>query len=151
MFRVITGLLLAGHGMQKVSYHLGGEGLEGGVREFRDDGFRGGVLTALAAGGGRRPGWVSGSCSAATVRRLPPPSRPAEPGDPTEPGGACRPTPRCQSPESVSLSLRPICLRDVIPSLRNTLLKWNSMVEVVTNNWVAISGLVSPDAASIAT
>ncbi|MFD7999627.1 DoxX family protein [Streptomyces mirabilis] len=51
--RVITGLLLAGHGIQKVSHHLGGEGLAGGGQEFRDDGFRGGVLTALAAGGGQ--------------------------------------------------------------------------------------------------
>jgi putative oxidoreductase len=50
LLRVVTGLLLAGHGVQKVSYHLGGEGLSGGVTEFRDDGFRGGVLTALTAG-----------------------------------------------------------------------------------------------------
>jgi putative oxidoreductase len=50
ILRVVTGLLLAGHGVQKVSYHLGGEGLSGGVTEFRDDGFRGGMLTALTAG-----------------------------------------------------------------------------------------------------
>lgn len=170
LFRAITGLLPAGHGLQKVSCHLGGEGLEGGVQKFRDDGFGGGVLTAPAAGGGRIgggllfelgaltplaaapaigvmvvavtvkwrnglwsqrngfelpgylviasaalalhrartmgggscarssdvaddgrggcgrrrggvSGWVSGYCSAATVRRRPPPSRPAEPGN----------------------------------------------------------------------
>ncbi|MEU9455061.1 DoxX family protein [Streptomyces sp. NPDC048277] len=36
-----------------VSYHLGGGGLAGGFQGFRDDGFRGGVLMALAAGGGQ--------------------------------------------------------------------------------------------------
>lgn len=50
ILRVVTGLLLAGHGVQKVSYHLGGDGLSGGVTEFREDGFRGGVFTALTAG-----------------------------------------------------------------------------------------------------
>lgn len=39
--------------MQKISFHLGGRGLEGGTEEFRADGFRGGALTALAAGGGQ--------------------------------------------------------------------------------------------------
>ncbi|MFI8192003.1 DoxX family protein [Streptomyces sp. NPDC085946] len=53
LLRVIVGLLIAGHGVQKLSHRLGGRGLRAGVREFRDDGFRGGVLTALAAGGGR--------------------------------------------------------------------------------------------------
>jgi putative oxidoreductase len=53
LLRVITGLLLAGHGIQKVSFHLKGDGLAGGVEEFREDGFRGGALTALAAGGGQ--------------------------------------------------------------------------------------------------
>ncbi|MEY9968806.1 putative oxidoreductase [Streptacidiphilus sp. MAP12-16] len=53
LLRVVTGLLLAGHGIQKVSFHLGGEGLAGGIQEFRDDGFRGGALTALTAGGGQ--------------------------------------------------------------------------------------------------
>jgi putative oxidoreductase len=58
LLRVITGLLVAGHGVQKVSFHLKGEGLAGGVEEFREDGFRGGVLTALAAGGGQIVGGV---------------------------------------------------------------------------------------------
>ncbi|MFK3734421.1 DoxX family membrane protein [Streptomyces sp. NPDC088090] len=51
--RLLVGLLVAGHGVQKVSSHLGGGGLEGGAEEFRADGFRGGVLTALAAGCGQ--------------------------------------------------------------------------------------------------
>ncbi|MFI0713341.1 DoxX family protein [Streptomyces inhibens] len=50
ILRAVAGLLLAAHGVQKVSFHLGGKGLEGGTEEFRRDGFRGGVLTALAAG-----------------------------------------------------------------------------------------------------
>ncbi|MFC5889459.1 DoxX family membrane protein [Kitasatospora sp. CM 4170] len=53
VLRVVVGLLIAGHGVQKVSFHLGGQGLEGGTREFRGDGFRGGWLTALAAGAGQ--------------------------------------------------------------------------------------------------
>ncbi|MFJ1791197.1 DoxX family protein [Kitasatospora griseola] len=51
LLRLVVGLLIAGHGVQKVSYHLGGSGLAGGTAEFRGDGFRGGMLTALAAGG----------------------------------------------------------------------------------------------------
>ncbi|MDQ1006711.1 putative oxidoreductase [Streptomyces sp. V4I23] len=50
ILRAVTGVLLAAHGVQKVSFHLGGKGLEGGTEEFRHDGFRGGVLTAVAAG-----------------------------------------------------------------------------------------------------
>lgn len=50
ILRLVTGLLLAGHGVQKVSFLLGGEGLAGGIEEFRRDGFRGGAITALAAG-----------------------------------------------------------------------------------------------------
>ncbi|MER6915990.1 DoxX family protein [Streptomyces sp. NPDC000594] len=53
ILRLVTGLLVAGHGVQKVSFRLGGEGLAGGTEEFRRDGFRGGRLTALAAGGGQ--------------------------------------------------------------------------------------------------
>lgn len=53
ILRLLVGLLVAGHGVQKVSRHLGGKGLEGGTEEFRADGFRGGSLTALAAGGGQ--------------------------------------------------------------------------------------------------
>ncbi|MGV9311930.1 DoxX family protein [Streptomyces sp. NPDC003691] len=51
LVRLVVGLLIAGHGVQKVSHLLGGEGLAGGTEEFRRDGFRGGRLTAVAAGG----------------------------------------------------------------------------------------------------
>ncbi|GGN44816.1 DoxX family protein [Streptomyces fuscichromogenes] len=50
VLRLVVGLLIAGHGVQKVSFRLGGNGLAGGTEEFRRDGFRGGRLTALAAG-----------------------------------------------------------------------------------------------------
>ncbi|MGW1807099.1 DoxX family protein [Streptomyces sp. NPDC002078] len=50
VLRVVTGLLIAGHGVQKVSFRLGGHGLAGGTEEFRHDGFRGGRLTAIVAG-----------------------------------------------------------------------------------------------------
>ncbi|WP_030838445.1 DoxX family protein [Streptomyces sp. NRRL F-4474] len=53
ILRLLVGLLVSGHGVQKISSHLGGKGLEGGTEEFRADGFRGGSLTALAAGGGQ--------------------------------------------------------------------------------------------------
>ncbi|WP_367137542.1 MULTISPECIES: DoxX family protein [Streptomyces] len=53
ILRVVVGLLIAGHGVQKVSHRLGGHGLAGGAEEFRRDGFRGGPLTALAAGAGQ--------------------------------------------------------------------------------------------------
>ncbi|GHH73488.1 hypothetical protein GCM10018793_12110 [Streptomyces sulfonofaciens] len=53
VLRLSAGLLLAAHGLQKVSFRLGGQGLAGGIAEFRGDGFRGGALTALAAGGGQ--------------------------------------------------------------------------------------------------
>ncbi|MGW6539916.1 DoxX family membrane protein [Streptomyces sp. NPDC055011] len=53
ILRLLVGLLVAGHGVQKVSSRLGGSGLDGGTEEFRADGFRGGALTALAAGGGQ--------------------------------------------------------------------------------------------------
>ncbi|MEE1755231.1 DoxX family protein [Streptomyces sp. SP18CS02] len=53
ILRLLVGLLIAGHGVQKISSHLGGKGLDGGADEFRADGFRGGALTALAAGGGQ--------------------------------------------------------------------------------------------------
>ncbi|MFE9421467.1 DoxX family protein [Kitasatospora sp. NPDC006697] len=51
LLRLVVGLLIAGHGVQKISFHLGGSGLAGGTAEFKGDGFRGGRLTALAAGG----------------------------------------------------------------------------------------------------
>ncbi|MEU9671178.1 DoxX family protein [Streptomyces bobili] len=50
ILRLVVGLLIAGHGVQKVSFRLGGNGLAGGTEEFRHDGFRGGRLTALIAG-----------------------------------------------------------------------------------------------------
>lgn len=53
LLRVVLGLLLTGHGIQKVSFRLGGKGLAGGIQEFASDGFRGGVYTALAAGLGQ--------------------------------------------------------------------------------------------------
>ncbi|MBJ2122414.1 DoxX family protein [Arthrobacter sp. MSA 4-2] len=53
LLRVVIGLLIAAHGLQKISFRLGGSGLQGGIREFRADGFRGGASTALAAGLGQ--------------------------------------------------------------------------------------------------
>jgi putative oxidoreductase len=53
LLRAVIGALIAGHGVQKISYRLGGNGLQGGIDEFRADGFRGGALTALAAGIGQ--------------------------------------------------------------------------------------------------
>ncbi|MBC2905777.1 DoxX family protein [Streptomyces cupreus] len=50
VLRLVAGLLVAGHGVQKVSFRLGGHGLAGGTAEFRNDGFRGGRLTAVVAG-----------------------------------------------------------------------------------------------------
>ncbi len=50
VLRLTVGLLIAGHGVQKVSFRLGGNGVAGGTEEFRRDGFRGGRLTALVAG-----------------------------------------------------------------------------------------------------
>ncbi|MET8809675.1 DoxX family protein [Streptomyces sp. NPDC004546] len=50
VLRLVAGLLVAGHGVQKVSHRLGGHGLAGGTEEFRHDGFRGGRLTAIVAG-----------------------------------------------------------------------------------------------------
>lgn len=51
VLRLVLGLLVASHGIQKVTPWLGGNGLSGGVAEFRGDGFRGGAVTALTAGG----------------------------------------------------------------------------------------------------
>ncbi|MEW2622855.1 DoxX family protein [Streptomyces sp. NPDC048106] len=53
VLRLVIGLLFAGHGIQKVSHRLGGDGIEGGAAEFRADGFRGGRVTAAAAGLGQ--------------------------------------------------------------------------------------------------
>lgn len=51
VLRLAVGLLIAGHGIQKVTPWIGGKELSGGVQEFRDDGFRGGTATAIIAGG----------------------------------------------------------------------------------------------------
>jgi len=53
LLRIVTGMLLAAHGIQKCTFRLGGAGLDGGIAEFRGDGFRGGALTALTAAGGQ--------------------------------------------------------------------------------------------------
>jgi putative oxidoreductase len=53
ILRLAVGLLFVGHGIQKVSHRLGGHGIEGGAAEFEADGFRGGRLTAAAAGLGQ--------------------------------------------------------------------------------------------------
>ncbi|MFB7272500.1 DoxX family protein [Streptomyces sp. NPDC056244] len=54
--RVVVGGLVAAHGLQKMTHLLGGVGLTAGAEEFRADGFRGGRLTALAAGSGQTGG-----------------------------------------------------------------------------------------------
>ncbi|WP_405984090.1 DoxX family protein [Streptomyces sp. NBC_00872] len=54
--RVVIGGLVAAHGLQKTTHWLGGEGLAAGAEEFRRDGFRGGRLTAVAAGGSQAGG-----------------------------------------------------------------------------------------------
>ncbi|MEV0035550.1 DoxX family membrane protein [Streptomyces sp. NPDC050804] len=54
--RVVIGGLVAAHGLQKTTHWLGGEGLAAGAEEFRCDGFRGGRLTAVAAGGSQAGG-----------------------------------------------------------------------------------------------
>ncbi|MGW6740094.1 DoxX family protein [Streptomyces sp. NPDC055025] len=54
--RVVIGGLVAAHGVQKTTHWLGGEGLAAGAEEFRRDGFRGGRLTAVAAGGSQAGG-----------------------------------------------------------------------------------------------
>ncbi|SDM75395.1 DoxX family protein [Actinacidiphila guanduensis] len=53
IIRITAGVLFAAHGLQKVSFRLGGQGLAGGIAEFRADGFRGGALTAWDAAGGQ--------------------------------------------------------------------------------------------------
>ncbi|MFJ9027873.1 DoxX family membrane protein [Streptomyces sp. NPDC102274] len=47
---------MTAHGLQKMTHRLGGGGLAGGAEEFRHDGFRGGRLTAVAAGAGQTGG-----------------------------------------------------------------------------------------------
>ncbi|MFI0739393.1 DoxX family protein [Streptomyces sp. NPDC021100] len=66
LIRLTVGLLVAGHGVQKVSRRLGGGGLAGGAEEFRRDGFRGGALTALAAGATQTGSGLLLACGALT-------------------------------------------------------------------------------------
>ncbi|MFE4538688.1 DoxX family protein [Streptomyces scopuliridis] len=54
--RIVVGGLVATHGLQKMTHWLGGDGLAAGAEEFRRDGFRGGRLTAVAAGSGQTGG-----------------------------------------------------------------------------------------------
>ncbi|MFE1961065.1 DoxX family protein [Streptomyces sp. NPDC059479] len=54
--RIVVGGLVAVHGLQKMTHWLGGAGLAAGAEEFRHDGFRGGRLTAVAAGSGQTGG-----------------------------------------------------------------------------------------------
>ncbi|MEV6423786.1 DoxX family protein [Streptomyces sp. NPDC051662] len=54
--RLVVGGLVATHGLQKMTHWAGGEGLAAGAEEFRRDGFRGGRLTAVAAGSGQTVG-----------------------------------------------------------------------------------------------
>jgi putative oxidoreductase len=51
LLRLVVGILVAVHGTQKLSHRLGADGLEAAIREFTDDGFRGGWFTAVLAGG----------------------------------------------------------------------------------------------------
>jgi putative oxidoreductase len=48
--RMTLGAFVAAHGVQKLTHFWGGTGLAGSVAEFEADGFRGGIVTALAAG-----------------------------------------------------------------------------------------------------
>ncbi|MFC5826220.1 DoxX family protein [Nonomuraea insulae] len=50
ILRIVVGGLIAAHGLQKMTRWLGGVGLGGGAKELGRDGFRGGRLTAVAAG-----------------------------------------------------------------------------------------------------
>lgn len=50
VIRVVLGGFVAAHGLQKLTYWAGGTGLTGSTQEFRDDGFLGGVWTALLVG-----------------------------------------------------------------------------------------------------
>jgi putative oxidoreductase len=51
VLRAVLGAFVAAHGIQKLSRFWGGEGIAVSAAEFRADGFRGGLLTALMAGG----------------------------------------------------------------------------------------------------
>jgi uncharacterized membrane protein YphA (DoxX/SURF4 family) len=84
VLRLVVGLLIAGHGVQKVSFRLGGNGLAGGTEEFRRDGFRGGRPTALVAGGSQ-----IGAGLFLTVGLLTPPAAMAAMGVMTVAGITC--------------------------------------------------------------
>ena len=50
LLRLALGLVAIGHGVQKISYHLGGGGLEAEAAVLAKDGVRGGRLSAAASG-----------------------------------------------------------------------------------------------------
>jgi putative oxidoreductase len=50
ILRLLVGGFVAAHGVQKLTYFWGGSGLIGSSEQFRNDGFTGGLLTALTAG-----------------------------------------------------------------------------------------------------
>lgn len=50
VLRVLTGGLVAAHGLRKLTYRFGSPGPAGTAEEFRADGLRGGLLAARAAG-----------------------------------------------------------------------------------------------------
>jgi putative oxidoreductase len=49
LMRIVLGAFVAAHGFQKLTRFWGGGGLEASSAEFRDDGFRGGKVTAFVA------------------------------------------------------------------------------------------------------
>jgi putative oxidoreductase len=51
ILRIALGAFVGAHGIQKMTHLWGGDGVAGSAREFRADGFRGGRLTAVMAGG----------------------------------------------------------------------------------------------------
>jgi putative oxidoreductase len=50
ILRLVVGGFVAAHGLQKMTHLWGGGGLAASTAEFRNDGFAGGVATALLAG-----------------------------------------------------------------------------------------------------
>ena len=51
IIRVVLGAFVAAHGIQKLTHLWGGGGLAASAAEFSADGFRGGRVTAVLAGG----------------------------------------------------------------------------------------------------
>ena len=51
IIRAVLGAFVAAHGIQKLTYLWGGGGLDAAAAEFKADGFRGGRVTAVVAGG----------------------------------------------------------------------------------------------------